>query len=360
MQHLERIYEVVQKNCHISDGWYAQDYGLCTYLLKMREFYRWEKKLGFSAKLSNDDVGEWLSQREALWQTLENDQFDCIPLDNHCYDPFDNEAINQALIPQGLVYSGGYGQFRKPLFFIGRLLRQEQQGQYHIFVADTEYARDLTAPPAMSQGNFIFIRQESVKRSLWERLEEWHWQQKEDYLQKMTTYYNFSQNSEELLDSLVTDQVEMMIAHEKGEVEAGHLLGDAWEEMLLQLTSAKAELIARAVRDHLADCLVTLPNLLQNGHYPLLVLYFTNLKGMRKALFPLLHQYFQQWLQEETPITNLQQMVKLGKIHWLQIASQLLSVYAADPQQVEAYLITNMENMIFSEQHFILTQHYDK
>ena len=29
-------------------------------------------------------------------------------------DPFDSDTINQALIPQGYVYSSGYGLFNKP------------------------------------------------------------------------------------------------------------------------------------------------------------------------------------------------------------------------------------------------------
>ena len=36
------IVSAVQKNCHISDAQFASDLTLCTFLLKMRELYRWE------------------------------------------------------------------------------------------------------------------------------------------------------------------------------------------------------------------------------------------------------------------------------------------------------------------------------
>ncbi|HKJ07631.1 MAG TPA: hypothetical protein VKA76_00940, partial [Gammaproteobacteria bacterium] len=42
----------VQKNCHISDARYAGDYTLCIYLLKMREYYRWEKGYSLDASLN--------------------------------------------------------------------------------------------------------------------------------------------------------------------------------------------------------------------------------------------------------------------------------------------------------------------
>ena len=41
------LIETVQHNCHLSDAHHARDYSLCIYLLKMREFYRWEETLPF-------------------------------------------------------------------------------------------------------------------------------------------------------------------------------------------------------------------------------------------------------------------------------------------------------------------------
>ena len=33
--------EAVQRNCHIADARHAREMTLCTYLLEMREFFRW-------------------------------------------------------------------------------------------------------------------------------------------------------------------------------------------------------------------------------------------------------------------------------------------------------------------------------
>ena len=57
---IPQLINSVQHNCHISDARHAGNYTLCIYLLKMREFYRWEHKYTFSEKLSTDEIGNWL------------------------------------------------------------------------------------------------------------------------------------------------------------------------------------------------------------------------------------------------------------------------------------------------------------
>jgi len=47
---------VVRTNCHISDARHATDYTLCIYLLKMREYYRWENDMPFSSSLPHEDL----------------------------------------------------------------------------------------------------------------------------------------------------------------------------------------------------------------------------------------------------------------------------------------------------------------
>ncbi|MEJ2622672.1 MAG: hypothetical protein P8163_21250 [Candidatus Thiodiazotropha sp.] len=53
---LRQLCCTVQRNCHISDARHGTDYGLCTYLLKMREYYRWENGLDYQASLTNESA----------------------------------------------------------------------------------------------------------------------------------------------------------------------------------------------------------------------------------------------------------------------------------------------------------------
>ncbi|MCU7880955.1 MAG: hypothetical protein KZQ60_10750 [Candidatus Thiodiazotropha sp. (ex Lucinoma aequizonata)] len=160
-------------------------------LLKMREYYRWENGLDYSASLTNKSVGEWLTEREELWDSLSEDDFVSLPLRDQVFDPFDVDTINDQLEPFGLVYSVGYGSKNKPLFFLGHLERREKSSGASVWVAGRELARDLMAPAAMCQGDRIFIRHESFRPLLWEKLESWRWQRPNDALGRAFASYNF-------------------------------------------------------------------------------------------------------------------------------------------------------------------------
>ncbi len=122
------------------------------------------------------------------------------------------------------------------------------------------------------------------------------------------------------------------LLHESGEYRAGKLLGAQWDEMLTVLFGTPAERLARAVRDHLADCLVTLPALAQSGAAASLHFYLGNLTPMRKALFPALQQAYEQW-RATTATEPLRQLAEQGAAHWRRLAQRLLARYSAGHRQ---------------------------
>ena len=296
---LERLAADVQHNCHIADARHAGDYTLCVYLLKMREFYRWEHGHGFAEELPGEAVGQWLREREALWETLEEAEYQPLVLDGEQLDPFDSEAINARLLPQGLVYSGGLGCKCRPHFFLGELLHEERAEEYHLLVSGRELARDLAAPPAMSLDGTIFVRRESLRRMLWERTEEARWSPGETPMKRAIAGYGFERNVEAALERMTDDMTGQLVQHEIGEIRAGRLLGRAWRELVASLPRSRAEILLRAIRDHLADALATLPDLIERGlpaaevHF-----YMANLNGMRRQLFPSLVEAYGQWLEQ--------------------------------------------------------------
>lgn len=321
------LVNTVQNNCHISDARYAGNYTMCTFLMKMREYYRWENDLPFASNLSNDEVGSWLVEREQAWEQLESRDYEPLPLDGERLDPFDTEGINGALLPLGYVYSSGYGLFSKPHFFLGRLREQESRDGATVLVSSCEYARDLVAPPAMSRDNTIFIRQESVRRFLWERIEEWRWsRQKDAPIGRAVACYGGLTDLDQLLEQMTENETRTMILHESGEVKAGRLLGEQWEQMLWALSGDRAEFVIRAIRDHLADCLLTLPQLLQDGNEASLHFYFSNFTGLRKHLFPQLKQAYQAWLETDN-MSPLEQTIREGRTLWLEHGRNALALF---------------------------------
>ncbi len=316
----------VQKNCNISDALHAGDYTLCIYLLKMREYFRWEKGYAFSAPLPHSDIGSWLKEREQLWETLENEPFAMLPVANDTHDPFDTQRINQALNPHGLVYSAGLGQYGRPHFFLGTLEQRQEHKDFTVLIAANEFARDLTAPPAMSLGNTIFVRRESLRRMIWEKIEEWNWNKLDNPMGRAIQCYDFDQDADSALKQMADDQISTLLLHEIGEVMAGDHLGADWEDMLSELPRSRTELMLRAIRDHLADSLSTLPALISENTASKIHFYFAMLTNLRKSLAPGLMSAYDDWRTTQSN-TAFKNHISAAQSHWKDLTLQVLQLH---------------------------------
>ena len=319
------LIEMVQRNCHIADARHAREMTMCTYLLEMREFYRWEHDLPPGSTLPREDIGRWITEREALWEGIVEAEFVPLPLAGALHDPFAAVAVNEALLPQGLVYGAGIGRFRKPHFFLGRLARTETYDGLRVLVCECEYARDLTAIPAALQGGTVIVRREALRQWLWEKAEAWGMKRQPGAMARALAAYDYDTDPAAALARMTERETETLILHERGEYAAGKLLGPGWEEMIAGFTSRRAELAVRAVRDNLADCLVTLPALLGQENAASLHFWFANFDGLRRALFPLLAGAYDQYLASANPAT-LHSAVAAGHQHWLAVARRLLTL----------------------------------
>ncbi|HZV55313.1 MAG TPA: hypothetical protein VFF82_10280 [Rhodocyclaceae bacterium] len=317
------LLEAVQRNCHIADARHAREMTLCTYLLEMREFYRWEHDLPPGAAPPREDLGRWISEREALWEAVADEEFQPLPVAGALHDPFAAVAINAMLLPAGLVYGAGIGRFHKPHFFLGRLARTEHHDGLTVLVSDCEYARDLTAIPAALQGGTVIVRRESLRQVLWEKAEAWGIKQKPGATARALAAYGYENDAVGALARMTDREVDTLILHERGEHAAGRLLGPEWEEMVAGFTSRRPELLARAVRDNLADCLSTLPALIGQENMASLHFWFANFDGLRRELFaPLVAAY--ETFAASGDFEPMARVAAVGGHHWLEAARRLL------------------------------------
>ncbi|HFD87952.1 MAG TPA: hypothetical protein ENJ35_09795 [Gammaproteobacteria bacterium] len=326
----EQLLSTVRHNCHIADARHAADYTLCTYLMKMRELYRWEHGYPLDQELDSNTVGEWVRQREAYWESLSEQEFRALPVNVDRVDPFDHDSVNECLLPHGLVYSSGLGRQAAAHFFLGELLEQKHCDGYTVLISGRELARDLVSPPAMTRGNVIFLRRESLKRLLWERVQEWRWNRCENPLGKALLHYGLDDDLEAGLESLVDDQMEMVLLHEIGEVNAGQEIESAWTSQLMSVAGSRAELQLRAIRDNLADAISTLPFLLANGRPELIHFYFATFGPMRRDLSPSIHAAYQQWC-ESGDLRVIATEVERLRAHWEQIMRQAMAIRGERP-----------------------------
>lgn len=341
---LKALTDTVQKNCHISDAQFAGQYTLCIFLLKMREYYRWEKGIPQSQPLPSKAVGAWLTARESFWEELESLPFSPITIDGHSFDPFDTDAINTQLNPLGYVYSGGIGVFHKPYFFLGKPEKKTINHETTLLISSKEYARDLVAPPAMLLDKTIFIRQDSLRRFIWEKIEEWSQHKNPDTPMARTLACYHDADMETLLDRITTNELASTVLHETGEAQARQLLGEEWEELLDSLPRSRAELLIRAVRDHLADSLSTLPTLLARENIASLHFYFANFTGLRKALFPEALQAYQDWIKSDN-LGPLKDIYRNGQQRWHQEAKKILTLYHSHKNSHADLLANALEDL---------------
>ena len=280
------LVDAVQTNCDIADARHARDVSLCSYLLAMREFYRWQHRLPCGVAPPRDDVGRWIAERERRWEEMMEADFVAVPVAGRDFDPFAAEQVNAALAGSGLMYGAGVGRFHKPHFFLGKLARDERRGDARLLVCGYEYARDVSAIPAASQGSTLIVRREALRQWLWELAEGWSVRQQRGALEAALLGYGFDVDPQGAIERMTDGEVETLVLHEEGERAAGRLLGGDWSGLLAGFRGKRAELLSRAVRDNLADCLVTLPALLQRGAQDSLHFWFSTFDGMRRELFP--------------------------------------------------------------------------
>ena len=326
LQHANQLCETVQKNCDISDSRHAANYTLCVYLLKMREYFRWENGYSYNDNLSKEEVGNWVQERENLWETLEEENYLPLTIDGKTFDPFDTENINKILAPKGYVYSGGIGLRSTPHFFLAKLEEKEVYNDFTMYVSADECARDLAAPPAMTLGKNVFIRRESLRRYLWEKFQEWQWHKYENAMARALSFYDFETDVDAALDAMTENELEAVALHEIGEFIASKELGEDWREMIVNLPRSRVEITARAVKDLLADCLSTLPGLIENYNPASLHFYAANLVAMRKELFPSFQNAYQTWVSSDD-LKPLKKLVAHGARHWSNVAKEMLDCY---------------------------------
>lgn len=321
--------EAVQANCHIADARHAADLSLCVYLLQMREFFRWEQGLAFSATLDRDALGRWLASREATWSALEHEDFRPVPVPGGVGLPaHDVEAINAHLHPSGLTYGAGLAGPARPGFFLADLERREPlEGGLVLEVCGREHARGLFAPPAALQGHTIVLRMASLERWVWEKVEAHGLKRADGPMKAVVAAYPFDVEPDAAVRALARDQASTLVLHERGEYRVGQRFGSAWQSLRWVLPDRRTDLYARAIRDHLADLDTTLPALLDRQDAVAIHFWFASFDGIRATLYPGLSAGYQAWCDGDRG-RALRAAMARGEPHFTDLADRMLDAYA--------------------------------
>jgi len=221
------------------------------------------------------------------------------------------------------------------------LQRAQQREGIELLVSGREHARGLTAPPAALAGSIVLLRQESLARWVWDRFEAWTLKRNDGAFKAALDTHDFDRLGPAAVERLIEAEGETLVLHELGEFRAAQLLGPLWPALRGAACSRRTQLLVSAMRDHLADCLVTLPTLLERRTDASIHFWFANLEGLRAELFPRLTLAYAAWRDGDDGAA-LHEALSAGQQHWHQWCDRLLALqnaHGADaPQHIDAAL----------------------
>jgi hypothetical protein len=255
-----RLKQDVQRNCDISDANFGGVFSLCGFLLRLRDLYKWEKDLLPWEEPDPAELLGWVDAREQFWEEIAAAGFGQIAIDGERFDPFEVEAINGRLRPQGLVYGAGYSAGMKPSFLLGELIDSRRFEDLQIDIVDQEMARDLFVSPAMRQGSQILARRSPMLFFLWDQVLEMR-PSARDALRYALAQYDLDADAMRreprklaaALREVGRRELDVWIFHEIGEAREDVFPGLIWQEIVATYSSSPIELFARVLKDLLAD-----------------------------------------------------------------------------------------------------------
>lgn len=325
---LASLVDVVQRNCNLADARHAREKSMCTYLLDMREHFRWAAQLPLGAAPDRTQLSEWIAQREQSWELLPTDDAPFVPLPlGSGVDPFDDDAANRYLAAHGWIYGAGIGLFGAPLFFLAERASEQTRDGARVVVTEREWARGVAAPPAVSRGQTVIVRLDALRRWLWTRVEAGSRRAGDNAFGAALRAYAAA-DAATGVERMARGETETLILHELGELRAGALLGKDWERMIAA-SPRRTELVLRAVRDLLADCLVTLPELLARDARASLLFWYATFDGLRRQLAPELAEPFRAE-PDRVDRAALADAARAGASRWLERASGLQAAWQRD------------------------------
>jgi Family of unknown function (DUF6866) N-terminal domain/Family of unknown function (DUF6866) C-terminal domain len=291
MLNIDDITRQVIYNCDISDAYHAGMFSICGLALRLRDLYKWEMKLPVWEERDAGEILEWIEAKENKWEKYaENDYKDLI-INGSTFDPFDTVGINRVLEPHHIFYGAGYARSLKPTFFLADITEKTNLNGNTVYTLGCELARDLLTIPALTQDNWVVLRQESAKLFIWDSIL---------YIKKSARpALKFALDScgfkthepkslQPHLATILAIIKENYIYHEIGEMLDTDFDRNIWREVIAAFPSSPVEYLARAVKDLLADTNDhgTLKYITKNRNTASLAFYAAFLDGLAKEFFP--------------------------------------------------------------------------
>ena len=286
--------KTIKYNCDISDARDNGIYSICTLVLKLRNLYKWEHGLEPWEEPDSPVLLDWIAAKEEYWDSIYAEPFLSIPVNGESIDPFLLHPINSILSHENHIYGAGYGRSMKAVFFMAELLEERLVEGCPILILGKEKARELSSPFAMLQDGMIYIRKEPMRFFFWDQIQEINPSCRIAMQQALASYGLIKEGSLDrkklisVFDNIVEEELEIFIYHEVGESQENMLTSQVLKKIISAYPASALELVARAVKDVLADTHPKglLSHIAVKEKKSSLGFYISFLDGMRKLLCP--------------------------------------------------------------------------
>lgn len=253
---LDQLVHQVRRNCDITDARHAGLYSVCGLVMRLRDLYKWEHGLDPWQEGESHSVLDWIGEKETLWEALTEADFDRLCLNGQTVDAFDTRILNQALAHTNFYYGAGYAHSLKPTFVLAEILERQTLNNTPVIILGREYARDLLTLPAFSQDNEVVLRTEAARMFLWDQIAYMGNSGRRALVFALEACGLADADTETVrkhFDTIYKAQKTLYLHHEVGERHETVFERGIWQNMLADFPHTAVELLARTLKDLLAD-----------------------------------------------------------------------------------------------------------
>jgi hypothetical protein len=115
---MNRLAQQVLFNCDVSDARYAGIYSICGLAMRLRDLYKWERRMAPWQEDEAAQVLDWIGAKEDRWENLLEADYSRLEVGNTDYEAFDTQGINAVLVRRNCFYGAGYAHHLKPTFVL--------------------------------------------------------------------------------------------------------------------------------------------------------------------------------------------------------------------------------------------------
>ena len=339
---LDLLLRQVRRNCDISDARYAGMFSICGLALRLRDLFKWERGLSPWEEGDPAEVLDWIGAREERWETLAQADFEPLAVDGGPVDPFEAERVNAALLPTGHWYGAGYARGLKPAFFVAAVEERREVEGCRVVALGRELARDLLTLPALSQGPLVLLRRDAAARALWDQIAyvaPSARQALDAALDACGIADHRPASVRRGFGRLLRVQEELHLHHELGEILESTVRRGLWQEVVAAFPLTRVELVARRVKDGLADThpVGPLRRFCRDRNTAGLALFMASCDRLARTILPELAQGCDALLVSGD-WTAVEQAVTRGRRAACAHAKAIADAHAAGPSRLEALI----------------------